>query len=226
MGVLTLWPLLEAARETCDLRELSGKTLAVDLSGWICEACALRATLGKINKPHIRTLFFRVAQLYRLDVKLVFVCDGSAVELKYDTIAKRIDARNGRSTSTASAAKAGSAKNKKKASRTQLNRRVKEVSRSHLQSHIFMTITRISKQEIYYSINTGQKDMGLPQTNHVNSSWKFEMILYDFHTHRDGRLTGQGNTNDTSDECGTLPKYPRKKLGLFLDVCARHQNFS
>ena len=121
MGVLTLWPLLEAARETCDVQSLSGKTLAVDLSGWICEACALRATAGKINKPHIRTLFFRVALLYRLNVRLVFVCDGKAVELKYDTIAKRIDVRNGRS------AAASSGKSKSKCSRSQLNRRVKEV---------------------------------------------------------------------------------------------------
>ncbi|XP_065178962.1 flap endonuclease GEN-like isoform X2 [Sycon ciliatum] len=121
MGVLTLWPMLEAAREVCDLQVLSGKTLAVDLSGWICEACALRATIGKINKPHLRTLFFRVAQLCRLDVKLVFVCDGNAVELKYETISKRIDARNGRTSGQATGSKT-----KKKCSRTQLNRRVKE----------------------------------------------------------------------------------------------------
>eukprot|EP00117_Sycon_ciliatum_P021807 scpid16436/ scgid2726/ Flap endonuclease GEN homolog 1 len=121
MGVLTLWPMLEAAREVCDLQVLSGKTLAVDLSGWICEACALRATIGKINKPHLRTLFFRVAQLCRLDVKLVFVCDGNAVELKYETISKRIDARNGRTSGQATGSRT-----KKKCSRTQLNRRVKE----------------------------------------------------------------------------------------------------
>ena len=127
MGVLTLWPMLEAAREVCDLQVLSGKTLAVDLSGWICEACALRATIGKVNKPHLRTLFFRVAQLCRLDVKLVFVCDGNAVELKYETISKRIDARNGRTSGQATGSKT-----KKKCSRTQLNRRVKEVSSLHV----------------------------------------------------------------------------------------------
>ena len=38
MGVKDLWSVLSRVREECALSELSGKTLAVDLSGWICQA--------------------------------------------------------------------------------------------------------------------------------------------------------------------------------------------
>ncbi len=38
MGVKELWPILSPAREECGLEALAGQTLAVDLSGWVCQA--------------------------------------------------------------------------------------------------------------------------------------------------------------------------------------------
>ncbi len=38
MGVKDMWPILSPAREECTLDSLAGKTLAVDLSGWVCQA--------------------------------------------------------------------------------------------------------------------------------------------------------------------------------------------
>ena len=123
MGVVQLWTLLDSAREKTPLESLSGQVLAVDLSGWICEASALRATSGVVAKPHLRTLFFRVAQLCRLNVRLVFVCDGNAIALKHDTIARRINQRKGIPT----AAKASTQNKSRASNRSQLKRLVNEV---------------------------------------------------------------------------------------------------
>ena len=37
MGVTNLWKILNAACEPCELNDLANKTLAIDLSIWICE---------------------------------------------------------------------------------------------------------------------------------------------------------------------------------------------
>ena len=38
MGVKDLWTVISPVKEQCSLSSLSGKTLAVDLSGWVCQA--------------------------------------------------------------------------------------------------------------------------------------------------------------------------------------------
>ena len=52
MGVKSLWPVLSDVGMPCPLSVLRGKTVAVDLGGWIVEG-----ELGaqqKIAKPHLK----------------------------------------------------------------------------------------------------------------------------------------------------------------------------
>ncbi|XP_062406680.1 flap endonuclease GEN homolog 1 [Sardina pilchardus] len=95
MGVTELWPMLEPARESVPLYSLTGKTLAVDLSLWVCEAQQIQAMMGKVHKPHLRNLFFRVSSLRLMGVKLVFVMEGEAPKLKAETMSKRTEMRFG-----------------------------------------------------------------------------------------------------------------------------------
>ncbi|XP_076128352.1 flap endonuclease GEN homolog 1 [Alosa pseudoharengus] len=95
MGVTELWSILEPARESVPLYSLTGKTLAVDLSLWVCEAQQVQAMMGKVHKPHLRNLFFRVSSLTLMGVKLVFVMEGEAPKLKADTMSKRTEMRFG-----------------------------------------------------------------------------------------------------------------------------------
>ena len=95
MGVHQLWNILEPVRRKENLSALRNKTLCVDLSGWICEARCAKGLKQHVSKPHLRNLFFRLLYLTRLGVKLVFVADGEPPELKWEAIAKRIQARNG-----------------------------------------------------------------------------------------------------------------------------------
>ena len=50
MGVKELWGILGAVREERPLSALSGRRLAVDLSGWVCEAQT--AKVGGQNEQH------------------------------------------------------------------------------------------------------------------------------------------------------------------------------
>ncbi|XP_056150130.1 flap endonuclease GEN homolog 1 [Lampris incognitus] len=93
MGVNDLWSILEPVRESVPLYSLSGQTLAVDLSMWVCEAQHVQAMMGKVTKPHLRNLFFRVSALTQMGIKLVFVIEGEAPKLKAETISKRIESR-------------------------------------------------------------------------------------------------------------------------------------
>lgn len=54
MGVQDLWSIVEPVRESVPLYSLSGKTLAVDLSLWVCEAQHVQAMMGRVTKPHLR----------------------------------------------------------------------------------------------------------------------------------------------------------------------------
>lgn len=54
MGVHDLWSILEPVRKSVPLYSLSGKTLAVDLSLWVCEALNVQAMMGRVTKPHLR----------------------------------------------------------------------------------------------------------------------------------------------------------------------------
>ncbi|XP_024863193.1 flap endonuclease GEN homolog 1 isoform X2 [Kryptolebias marmoratus] len=95
MGVHDLWSIVESVRESVSLFSLSGKTLAVDLSLWVCEAQHVQAMMGRVTKPHLRNLFFRVSSLTLMGVKLVFVMEGEAPKLKSETMSKRAEARYG-----------------------------------------------------------------------------------------------------------------------------------
>ncbi|KAM4713326.1 flap endonuclease GEN homolog 1 [Anableps anableps] len=95
MGVHDLWSIVEPVRESVSLYSLSGKTLAVDLSLWVCEAQHVQAMMGRVTKPHLRNLFFRVSSLTLMGVKLVFVVEGEAPKLKSETISKRTEMRFG-----------------------------------------------------------------------------------------------------------------------------------
>uniref|UniRef100_A0A674A4S0 Flap endonuclease GEN homolog 1 n=1 Tax=Salmo trutta TaxID=8032 RepID=A0A674A4S0_SALTR len=95
MGVYDLWSILGPVRESVPLYSLTGMTLAVDLSLWVCEAQHVQAMMGKVTKPHLRNLFFRVSSLTLMGVKLVFVLEGEAPKLKAETMSKRTDMRFG-----------------------------------------------------------------------------------------------------------------------------------
>ncbi|XP_008493544.2 flap endonuclease GEN homolog 1 [Calypte anna] len=98
MGVTNLWQILEPVRQPVSLSTLKGKTLAVDLSLWVCEAQTVKKMVGVVTKPHLRNLFFRFSFLTSMGIKLVFVMEGEAPKLKADTMSKRNEVRYGPST--------------------------------------------------------------------------------------------------------------------------------
>ncbi|XP_029451814.1 flap endonuclease GEN homolog 1 isoform X2 [Rhinatrema bivittatum] len=97
MGVTDLWQILDPVKQHIQLKSLSGKTLAVDLSLWVCEAQTVKKMIGIVTKPHLRNLFFRVSFLTLMGVRLVFVMEGDAPKLKADTMSKRSELRYGAS---------------------------------------------------------------------------------------------------------------------------------
>lgn len=54
MGVNDLWQILEPVKQHVHLSSLCGKTIAVDLSLWVCEAQAVKKMIGIVEKPHLR----------------------------------------------------------------------------------------------------------------------------------------------------------------------------
>ncbi|XP_060089604.1 flap endonuclease GEN homolog 1 [Heteronotia binoei] len=97
MGVTSLWQILEPVKQHVPLSHLKGKTLAVDLSLWVCEAQSVKKMAGVVTKPHLRNLFFRVSSLTLMGIRLVFVMEGDAPKLKADTMSKRSEIRFGHS---------------------------------------------------------------------------------------------------------------------------------
>ncbi|NXR68534.1 GEN endonuclease, partial [Rhadina sibilatrix] len=95
MGVTNLWQILEPVRQPVNLSSLRGKTLAVDLSLWVCEAQTVKKMVGVVTKPHLRNLFFRFSFFTSMGIKLVFVMEGEAPRLKADTMSKRSEMRYG-----------------------------------------------------------------------------------------------------------------------------------
>nr|QNH68101.1 Flap endonuclease GEN1 [Brachionus koreanus] len=94
MGVLNLWKILSPCCNQIDLNELRNKTLAVDLSIWICENSAQSKSFSQTNtKPYLRALFFRCKYLLELNCKLIFVREGDVIDLKQETMKKRNIAR-------------------------------------------------------------------------------------------------------------------------------------
>ncbi|KAL8172906.1 UNVERIFIED_CONTAM: hypothetical protein K2H54_032131 [Gekko kuhli] len=55
MGVTSLWQILEPVKQHVPLSHLKGKTLAVDLSLWVCEAQSVKKMAGVVTKPHLRS---------------------------------------------------------------------------------------------------------------------------------------------------------------------------
>ncbi|XP_075856680.1 flap endonuclease GEN homolog 1 [Microcebus murinus] len=100
MGVNDLWQILEPVKQHIHLHDLGGKTIAVDLSLWVCEAQTVKKMIGTIVKPHLRNLFFRISYLMQMDVKLIFVMEGEPPKLKADVINKRNQIRYGPSGKT------------------------------------------------------------------------------------------------------------------------------
>ncbi|KAM7060415.1 flap endonuclease GEN homolog 1 [Acridotheres tristis] len=95
MGVTYLWQILEPVRQPVNMSSLRGKTLAVDLSLWVCEAQTVKKMAGVVTKPHLRNLFFRFSFFTSMGIKLVFVMEGEAPRLKADTMSKRNEMRYG-----------------------------------------------------------------------------------------------------------------------------------
>lgn len=95
MGVNDLWQILEPIKQHIHLQDLSGKTIAVDLSLWVCEAQTVKKMIGMVTKPHLRNLFFRISHLTQMNVKLVFVMEGEPPKLKADVMSKRTETRYG-----------------------------------------------------------------------------------------------------------------------------------
>ncbi|XP_052797186.1 flap endonuclease GEN homolog 1-like [Mya arenaria] len=88
MGVHGLWDVLEPAGEKDVLVTiLKGKIVAVDLGVWIMEASGLR--VNKTYDLHTRTIFYRTLFLLSHGVRLVFVFDGQAPDVKQQTLRKR-----------------------------------------------------------------------------------------------------------------------------------------
>ncbi|CAH1118282.1 unnamed protein product [Phaedon cochleariae] len=88
MGIKNLWTLLTPFCERKPLYELYGKTVAIDLSCWICEAQNI-AEYQVQPRMYLRNLYFRACYLLLIQVNPVFILEGKAPELKYDTIAAR-----------------------------------------------------------------------------------------------------------------------------------------
>ncbi|KAL3284240.1 hypothetical protein HHI36_018403 [Cryptolaemus montrouzieri] len=88
MRIKYLWTILTPFCERKPLYELPGKTVAVDLSCWICEAQNISEYQVQ-PKMYLRNLYFRTSYLLLMEVYPIFVLEGKASELKYDTIAAR-----------------------------------------------------------------------------------------------------------------------------------------
>ncbi len=84
-----MWTILSGSGEMLDLRELQGLTLAVDLAGWIVQNQTCKGMSG-VSRPHLRNLFFRTSAMLALNIKPIFVLDGTvAPELKKETLTMR-----------------------------------------------------------------------------------------------------------------------------------------
>ncbi|XP_042882677.1 uncharacterized protein LOC122259799 [Penaeus japonicus] len=87
MGVKDLWSLVSPTGEVLPLTALEGKAVAIDLSCWVVDCQALQ--LGHVARPHLRNLFFRTMALLNNGVLPVFVLEGDAPSMKWNTINSR-----------------------------------------------------------------------------------------------------------------------------------------
>ncbi|CAM1293525.1 GEN1 (predicted) [Pycnogonum litorale] len=94
MGVKGLWPMLEDVSKSRNVRDLSGKKLAVDLGGWICEMSTANTEFDKL---YLRNLLHRTVSLLHHDVMLVFILEGTAPKLKVDARNQQLSSTKGKS---------------------------------------------------------------------------------------------------------------------------------
>ncbi|XP_052099755.1 flap endonuclease GEN homolog 1-like [Mytilus californianus] len=96
MGVTKLWTLLT---DTCQydlpVSSLHGQTIAVDLSSWICELRKIQIA-PSIPNLYLKNLYYRTTFFMKHGIKLVFVEDGTAPEIKKAALVHR---NNNRETS-------------------------------------------------------------------------------------------------------------------------------
>lgn len=88
MGVRDLWQALEPVARKVHLDELKGQTIAVDLSGWIVESQQMQAA-HTVKHMYLKNLFCRCSKLLSYGIKLVFVLEGKAPDVKGDTLSQR-----------------------------------------------------------------------------------------------------------------------------------------
>ncbi|RVE50552.1 hypothetical protein evm_004779 [Chilo suppressalis] len=88
MGVKGLWTVLTPYSEKKSLYEIRGETVAVDLSGWVCDSQNVTDYYVQ-PKLYLRNLFFRTIYLLLADITPIFVLEGDAPELKRDVMAAR-----------------------------------------------------------------------------------------------------------------------------------------
>lgn len=88
MGIKELWTVLTPYCERKPFYELRGKTVAIDLAGWVCESLNV-VDYFVHPRQHLKNLFFRTCYLIWEDVTPVFVLEGTAPKLKANVIAKR-----------------------------------------------------------------------------------------------------------------------------------------
>jgi len=73
MGVISLWKILQNNYSLVNINDdLKNKTLAVDLSIWICEGLNIY-TGSNYNKLYLRTLFLRTKSLIENGCSLIFI---------------------------------------------------------------------------------------------------------------------------------------------------------
>lgn len=92
MGVKDLWQVLAPVCERKSLWELQDKTVAIDLSGWVCDSQNVVEHSSQPNM-HLRNLFFRTSCLLLLGARPVFVLEGDAPELKLNVMTQRNKSR-------------------------------------------------------------------------------------------------------------------------------------
>ncbi|TMW47737.1 hypothetical protein DOY81_007193 [Sarcophaga bullata] len=88
MGIKDLWSILAPYAERKPICELRGKTVAIDLAGWVCESLNV-VDYFVHPRHHLKNLFFRTCYLIWEDITPVFVLEGAAPKLKSQVIEKR-----------------------------------------------------------------------------------------------------------------------------------------
>ena len=96
MGIAHFWEIVSECLERVPTSDLNGKTVAVDLAGWVVSAKKVvefkmtNCHTKEARNFHVRQLFYRVKRLLSIGCRPIFILDGDAPEMKLKTIAKRL----------------------------------------------------------------------------------------------------------------------------------------